>query len=38
MKKILNALAKKFNVMRSQITGCATYGGHGEQMAVFGSH
>ncbi len=24
--------------MQNQITGCATYGGHGEQMAVFGSH
>ena len=36
--RLQNALAKKFNVMRSQITGCATYGGHGEQMAVFGSH
>ena len=23
--------------MQNQITGCATYGGHGEQMAVFGS-
>ena len=32
------ALAKKFNVMQDEITGCATYGGHGEQMAVFGSH
>ena len=28
---------KKFGVMQNQITGCATYGGHGEQMAVFGS-
>ena len=24
--------------MQNEITGCATYGGHGEQMAVFGSH
>jgi malate dehydrogenase len=30
-------LAKKFGVMQSKVTGCATYGGHGEQMAVFGS-
>ena len=32
-----SALAKNFGVRQSQITGCATYGGHGEQMAVFGS-
>ncbi len=36
--RLLSALAKKFGVKQSQITGCATYGGHGEQMAVFGSH
>jgi len=24
--------------MQSEVTGCATYGGHGEQMAVFGSN
>ena len=24
--------------MQSEVKGCATYGGHGEQMAVFGSH
>ena len=36
--RLQSALAKRFGVMRSQITGCATYGGHGEQMAVFGSH
>ena len=36
--RLLSALAKKFNVKQSEITGCATYGGHGEQMAVFGSH
>jgi len=36
--RLQSALAKKFNVLRNQITGCATYGGHGEQMAVFGSH
>ncbi len=36
--RLVSALAKKFNVKQSAITGCATYGGHGEQMAVFGSH
>ena len=36
--RLMSALAKKFGVMQSEITGCATYGGHGEQMAVFGSH
>lgn len=36
--RLQSALAKKFNVMQSEIEGCATYGGHGEQMAVFGSH
>ncbi|MBR2319063.1 MAG: malate dehydrogenase [Bacteroidaceae bacterium] len=35
--RLQNALAKKFGVMMNQVTGCATYGGHGEQMAVFGS-
>ncbi|EJW89099.1 L-lactate/malate dehydrogenase [gut metagenome] len=35
--RLQSALAKKFGVMRNEITGCATYGGHGEQMAVFGS-
>lgn len=36
--RLQSALAKKFGVMQSQISGCATFGGHGEQMAVFGSH
>lgn len=36
--RLQSALAKKFGVMRNEIEGCATYGGHGEQMAVFGSH
>ena len=36
--RLQNALAKKFGVKRSEISGYATYGGHGEQMAVFGSH
>ena len=35
--RLQSALAKKFNVKQSEVTGCATYGGHGEQMAVFGS-
>ena len=35
--RLQNALAKKFGVMMNEVTGCATYGGHGEQMAVFGS-
>ena len=35
--RLQSALAKKFGVIQSEITGCATYGGHGEQMAVFGS-
>lgn len=35
--RLQSALAKKFGVKQSQVTGCATYGGHGEQMAVFGS-
>ena len=35
--RLQSALAKKFNVMQSEVKGCATYGGHGEQMAVFGS-
>ena len=36
--RLQSALAKKFGVQQSKVTGCATYGGHGEQMAVFGSH
>ncbi len=36
--RLQSALAKKFGVPQNQISGCATYGGHGEQMAVFGSH
>ena len=34
---VQSALAKKFGVMQNEVKGCATYGGHGEQMAVFGS-
>lgn len=36
--RLQSALIKKFKVQQSDITGCATYGGHGEQMAVFGSN
>ena len=35
--RLQSALAKKFGVKQYEVTGCATYGGHGEQMAVFGS-
>jgi len=36
--RLQSALAKKFGVQQSKVTGCRTFGGHGEQMAVFGSH
>ena len=36
--RLRTALAHKFNVMQTEISNCATYGGHGEQMAVFGSN
>lgn len=35
--RLQSALAKKFGVMENQIEGAHTFGGHGEQMAVFGS-
>ncbi len=35
--RLQSALAKKFGVPQYKVTGSATYGGHGEQMAVFGS-
>lgn len=35
--RLQSALAKKFGVPQSSIKGCRTFGGHGEQMAVFGS-
>ena len=35
--RLQSALAKKFGVMQNQIEGAHTFGGHGEQMAVFGS-
>lgn len=33
--RLQSALAQHFSVSQTQVTGCATYGGHGEQMAVF---
>ena len=33
--RLQSALAQHFSVAQDQVTGCATYGGHGEQMAVF---
>ncbi len=35
--RLQSALAKKFGVMQNQVEGASTFGGHGEQMAVFGS-
>lgn len=35
--RLQSELAKHFNVPRNRITNCRTYGGHGEQMAVFAS-
>ena len=35
--RLQSALAKMFGVMQNQIVGAHTFGGHGEQMAVFGS-
>lgn len=36
--RLQSALAKRFKVQQADVTGCATFGGHGEQMAVFGSN
>jgi malate dehydrogenase len=33
--RLQTALAQHFGLLPDQVTGCATYGGHGEQMAVF---
>ncbi len=33
--RLQSALAKHFDVLQYKVTGCRTYGGHGEQMAVF---
>lgn len=35
--RLQSELAKHFGVSQSEVTGCRTYGGHGEQMAVFAS-
>ncbi len=35
--RLQSAIAKQFGVKQYEVTGCKTYGGHGEQMAVFGS-
>ena len=33
--RLQSELAKHFGVLQHEVTGCRTYGGHGEQMAVF---
>jgi malate dehydrogenase len=35
--RLQSALAQHFQVPQDKVTGCRTYGGHGEQMAVFAS-
>ncbi|GIX07367.1 MAG: malate dehydrogenase [Candidatus Poribacteria bacterium] len=35
--RLQTALAQKFGVPQDKVTGCRTYGGHGEKMAVFKS-
>ena len=35
--RLQSELAKYFGVPQSEVTGCRTYGGHGEAMAVFAS-
>ena len=35
--RLQTALAQHFNVPQDDVTGCRTYGGHGEMMAVFAS-
>ncbi len=35
--RLQTALAQHFKVAQDQVTGCRTYGGHGETMAVFAS-
>lgn len=35
--RLQSALAKEFGVQQSTVKNCHTYGGHGEQMAVFAS-
>ena len=35
--RLQSELAKHFGIPQSEVTGCRTYGGHGEAMAVFAS-
>lgn len=35
--RLQTALAQHFKIAQDKVTGCRTYGGHGEQMAVFAS-
>jgi malate dehydrogenase len=35
--RLQRALARHFGVAQDEVTGCRTYGGHGEMMAVFAS-
>ena len=35
--RLQTALGQHFGIAQSDVTGCRTYGGHGEQMAVFAS-
>ena len=35
--RLQTELGKHFKVLRNRVTNCRTYGGHGEQMAVFAS-
>ncbi len=35
--RLQTALSQHFQVPQDEVTGCRTYGGHGEQMAVFSS-
>ena len=35
--RLQSELAKHFGLLQSKVTNCRTYGGHGEQMAVFAS-
>ncbi|MFP6907246.1 MAG: malate dehydrogenase [Verrucomicrobiota bacterium] len=35
--RLQTALAQEFGVAQDEVTGCRTFGGHGEQMAVFAS-
>lgn len=35
--RLQTALSQHFKIQQDKVTGCRTYGGHGEQMAVFAS-